>query len=121
MARKPIPFVPWTRLIGKYTVVERTQCWLWAGAKNRNGYGVLYFDGKSYAAHRVSYVHFKGQIADDRELDHLCREPACVNPDHLEAVTHAENLRRAVPFSPEMQRRIATKKSYGTELDEALT
>lgn len=47
-------------------------------------------------AHIVSYEMRNGRVPDGLELDHLCRTPICVNPDHLEAVTHAENLRRGI-------------------------
>ena len=50
-------------------------------------------------AHRVSYVHFKGLIPEELELDHLCRNPSCVNPEHLEPVTHRENILRS-PTNP---------------------
>lgn len=65
-------------------------CWLWAGADNGVGYGK--FRGKY--AHRVSYEAAKGPIPDGMHLDHLCRIRCCVNPDHLEPVTNAENARR---------------------------
>ena len=51
-------------------------------------------DGKQRAAHRVMYEQMRGPVPDDRDLDHLCRNRACGNPDHLEPVSRSENLRR---------------------------
>lgn len=70
-------------------------CWLWTGALQK-GYGhMLGVRGKSLRAHRVAYELLVGRIPDGCELDHLCRNPKCVNPAHLEPVSHAENIRRA--------------------------
>lgn len=65
-------------------------CWIFMGGLDPNGYGRV--DGK--LAHRVTYAFYLGDIPAGLELDHLCRRPACVNPWHLEPVTHAENVRR---------------------------
>lgn len=66
-------------------------CWLWLGATDPRGYGMLRVDGKVRRAHRWSYEHHVGPIPEGLQIDHLCRVPACVNPAHLEPVTSREN------------------------------
>ncbi len=75
--------------------VDENGCWIWLGAK-KNGYGALTINGKpSQYAHRISYELFTGvPIPSDKELDHLCMVRPCINPDHLETVTHQENMLR---------------------------
>lgn len=69
-------------------------CWVWTGSATYNGYCVLNANGKRVRGHRVSYEHFIGPISDGLELDHLCRNTRCVNPSHLQPVSHRENVRR---------------------------
>jgi hypothetical protein len=70
-------------------------CWLWQGAV-ATGYGVFNAgSGKAVYAHRFAYEELVGPIPNGLTLDHLCRTPRCVNPEHLEPVTQAENSRRA--------------------------
>lgn len=96
-----------------YSIAKDTGCWEWGGSTAGRGstagggYGVLQVYGHaiegtrtrpcvSRYAHRVSYEHYKGPIPDGYEIDHTCRNHRCVNPDHLEAVTHTENVHRGL-------------------------
>lgn len=80
-----------------WTKVDRTQtCWLWTGAVNDSGYGVILGPDSKHLvyAHRVAYEKLVGPVPEDKQLDHLCRVRRCVNPAHVEPVTHLENIQR---------------------------
>jgi hypothetical protein len=78
----------------EYLIDLETGCWVWQRAKTKAGYGQVPIDGKMLYAHRVYYENNVGPIPEGLVLDHLCKNPACCNPDHLEPVTQAENMRR---------------------------
>lgn len=75
--------------------VDPADCVLWTGCLDRDGYGAKWVDGRRVMVHRWAYEQRYGPIPSGLELDHLCRKKACYNPDHLEAVTGPENIRRA--------------------------
>jgi hypothetical protein len=78
----------------EYLVDPASGCWLWQRSKDRHGYGQVRKDGRLVYAHRRAFERHVGPIPKGLYIDHLCRNPACVNPAHLEPVTHGENLRR---------------------------
>lgn len=82
------------RLASKF-VIDESGCWLWQAAKNESGYGYFRIGDSIRRAHRVLYQQVFGAVDKDKELDHLCRVRHCVNPRHLEQVTHTVNVARA--------------------------
>lgn len=86
--------------------VDINGCWVWLGnrVKKSNGdYGHISIKWKdvrkTFRAHRLSYEVFIGDIPEGLELDHKCRNTLCINPDHLEPVTHTENMRRRIDIN----------------------
>lgn len=69
-------------------------CWLWTGAVTSRGYGCVGREGRVFSTHRFAYEALVGPIPAGLTLDHLCRVKVCCNPEHLEPVTAAENVRR---------------------------
>lgn len=72
-------------------------CWVWTGARSIDGYGMVKAASGTRYVHRLVYEHLVGPIEPDLVLDHLCRNPPCVNPDHLEAVDNETNIKRGAP------------------------
>ncbi len=71
-------------------------CWEWARSRSDRGYGLLGVAGRSIRAHRLSYETYVSPIPDGLEIDHLCGNRPCVNPAHLQPVTHRTNCLRSV-------------------------
>jgi hypothetical protein len=78
-------------------ITPRHDCRIWANACDR-GYGRIYLDGSAQRVHRVMWELKHGPIPDGLTIDHLCRVRNCVNTEHMELVTAAENGKRAKQF-----------------------
>lgn len=84
------------RFEASYVPEPNTGCWLWLGGHTPAGYGQIWYSGRQGYAHRFAYELFRGPIPSGYDIDHLCRQRACVNPAHLEPVTHLVNVRRGL-------------------------
>src|SRR5260370_1107503 len=78
--------------------VAKNGCWVWLGSRDMHGYGKIHTKHRRrhrhVGAHRLSYIMTYGPIRRGLVVDHLCRNRLCVNPSHMDIVTHGENLRR---------------------------
>jgi hypothetical protein len=84
------------RFMSKFSINEEAGCWVWDAYTDPRGYGryTVSKADRSALAYRVAWVAVHGAVPEGMELDHLCRNPSCVNPAHLEPVTHQENCQR---------------------------
>jgi hypothetical protein len=101
--RRTVPVLD--RFWRKIAVAGPHDCWEWMGTRDHLGYGKFSiggarkYGGREVKAHAFAYEVIVGPIPEGLTIDHLCRNPGCVNPAHLEAVTHGENMRRGNGFS----------------------
>jgi hypothetical protein len=101
----------------KYEVDPETGCWNWTANIAPQGYGRIGADAPDYTtlyAHRVSYELHKGPIPEGLVVDHMCNNRQCVNPDHLQAITHKANIERSP--APHIQRWIAQRCVRGHDM-----
>lgn len=109
-----MPYTLWSRC----AIGSPTDCWLWVGPIDKGGYGRIGVDYRNRSAHSVAYELVKGPVPVGFELDHICRNRSCINPAHLEPVTHQENMRRGFPGG---KRRNKTHCVHGHEYTEQNT
>lgn len=113
----PVPARFW-----KHVEADENGCWIWTAARNFGGYGLVRFVGRNHMAHRTTYEAFVEAILPWRVLDHLCRNPSCCNPAHLEAVTPKENVRRSyangIPRKPPRRKPPRTECGKGHPLTD---
>ena len=95
----------------RWSVLE-SGCWEWKLNKNWKGYGSCTVGGINRMAHRVVFESFRGTIPIGFELDHICKNRGCVNPDHLRVVTKTENIRRSAVAKINMGIAGAIRKSH---------
>ena len=100
-------------------VQRKTDCWIWPFGVNGNGYGALGVKGKTMDAHNYIYQILIGLLPHSCELDHICKNKLCVNPTHLEPVSHAENCRRGSQTKLTKEnvkeiRKLSCKMSHGS-------
>jgi hypothetical protein len=102
-------------------VVDEDGCWIWTGARTGQGYGAIqrtYGSNLVDAVHRRAYEERYGPIPAGLVIDHLCRKPPCINPEHLEAVTVAVNTRRgrAAKLTVDDVREIRRSSARGVDM-----
>ncbi len=89
------PLEDWKEWIEKRYIPEpNSGCWLWVGSVDKGGYARVGIKKKRFFVHRIVFSLLRGDIPAGLVIDHLCRVPSCINPQHMETVTIAENVVR---------------------------
>lgn len=114
-----VRLTPLQVFLTKWRIDIGTGCWVWQGILTWKGYGEFKSEGRKFAAHRWAYQTYVGVIPHGLQIDHLCRNRACVNPGHMELVTPRENTLRG--FGPSALNARKTHCKWGHPFDEANT
>tara|TARA_B100000945_G_C20405417_1_gene609726 strand:- start:1694 stop:2146 length:453 start_codon:yes stop_codon:yes gene_type:complete len=108
-------------------IEKSDNCHSWSAARQKQGYGMFSYDGKSMPAHRFAYLLYKGDIAENMVVHQTCENSGCVNPEHLELQTKSQNKRsyNSVRVSKEMIERESAKylfrlRSIRPDLEEKI-
>lgn len=83
------------RILDKIVRIPESGCWIWIGSLTGYGYGETWWNNTKHFVHVLMHKLFVGEVPKGFEVDHLCKVRCCCNPEHLEAVTHAENVKRS--------------------------
>jgi len=115
------PRIP-PHFVAKIRINVVTGCWEWTGARDSKGYGNVRVADRVRKAHRVVYESVYGPVPSHLDCDHRCRVPWCVRPEHLEAVSHHENvLRGDATWKPGARQRSKRKCPRGHRYSKANT
>lgn len=105
-----------------FTKVRKTDsCWLWLAGKDWDGYGIYWVHKRSVRAHRWIYEQLKEAVPAHLVIDHLCKTPACVNPDHMRVVTNGENVLCGESFSAKNKKKTYCKRGHKLSDDNIFT
>jgi hypothetical protein len=97
----------------KHSMPEpNTGCWIWHGDSVNGGYGRTSVDGRKWLVHRAAYHAWVGDIPKGLTIDHLCKQPSCCNPQHMEPVTMKENIMRGDSFSRINAEKVECKRGH---------
>jgi hypothetical protein len=102
------------RIADKIWPEPNSGCWLWGAAISGTGYGMTSLNRRQISAHRLLYELLRGAIPAGLVVDHLCRNRACVNPDHMELVSTKENVRRGLGLTAINARKTAPDCGHGS-------
>ncbi len=105
----------------KTKFADKIDCWEFLGRRHTRGYRDLLIGGKKYYAHRVSYQLFVGDLKENLEIDHLCRNRVCVNPYHLEQVTSKVNTLRGNSIEAKNARKTHCKRGHEFSRENTFT